>query len=87
MRAVSAKALFVLLLSTLLRLQCDNHLHELQNYDIQLLHIKLYTLIIRVTHTMETGTGGITEPLSSCRQNMYLPRILSHRLPQKEGST
>ena len=64
MRAESAKALFVLLLSTLLRLQCDNHLHELQNYDIQLLHIKLYTLIIRVTHTMETGTGGI--------QNHYL---------------
>ena len=28
MRAVSAKALFVLLLSTLLRLQRDHHLHE-----------------------------------------------------------
>ena len=29
MRAVSAKALYILLLSTLLRLQCDHHLHEI----------------------------------------------------------
>ena len=28
MRAVSAKALYILLLSTLLRLQRDNHLHK-----------------------------------------------------------
>ena len=29
MSAVSAKALCILLLSTLLRLQCDHHLHEI----------------------------------------------------------
>ena len=68
MRAVSAKALSVLLLSTLLRLQCnnqlreitqgvalgyallrlqrDNYRHELQNENIQFLHIKLDTLSI-----------------------------------------
>ena len=49
MRAVSAKALYILLLSTLLRFQRDHHRHELQNKDIQFLHIKLYTLFVHQT--------------------------------------
>ena len=51
MRAVSAKALFVPLLSTLLRLQRDHHLHEIPRVSLR---FTLGYALLRLQRVLDT---------------------------------